>query len=1151
MRQHFPLITFGLVILILAVGCQGTPVIPEAAPDSGTQTQASVPGQPHHCFGYYGLIVDTESFEIEVIPMRSSEWHFNVTGILNSTMGVSAVGVPSEHDPANGLFVFDITLTHPFASKPQFTGFDVKGILMAPGTLEMLYGGSLLFSNVGETRLENADGLTRWWNPTEFITPGMFGYVKGNLTGTQASLLTATVNPYKLYADVLDAESDLSLVTDEPMDSPNGRAVFSAGASNTRRFRIRFKMDPGPQVKFGYAVDAAWALPSPNPPISVPGDFPITANQPEAYRIEITPTENLLFYDTETGTGGGWLKLQVDVYDWQGQDAGYVQSEVSWVVAYAPELFSGVVEAGDFISNTATYTRYSIDLNDQIAPSHAGQALVICQVGSKDGSTYKQTAAPAPNEALSAYQAIVVDITDPECVGDANNDFIEAVNINFGVPIFDQVCLPDDYRDFYTFTVPDFYYPTGTIELSIGTEPSLLGLYDASQTLVTEQAVSGGKAVIELDTIAQAPGKYYIRVYMSNASQIGPYKLLMNGMINEITKPDAVDVTKTLTMKAETVLTYGDYVLLLGRKTFWVYDFTNPAAPVLISSLAVEGTDEAVLNYPYLYYYDDTSGGAGDLMSVNMIDLTDPANPVQHEDAVIFGFYPWSMELAINSSKLYVCLEDSGGGVGGYIYDWSTNPESPELLNSAPFLIEPNQIDCALVDPEGPDTRLILNSAFKVTSYNVENPIAVTASGSYDYPENSGRALAINGEYIFASHTKVFGYTGTLFVLEQKTSTLELKTSLDIAPVPAEQIVITNTHAYISGQEFGIVVCDISDPLSPLYKTTIATYDIAGKLAIGSGYLYSVLPNAGLEWFDISDPDLPVSADHLKVINGAIDMAIGGNYLYVTDSIYSNHSIFTLDITNPADAFIAAEYPLTAVHTNLCWDNNILVAASMDGYTMFDTSAAPNLNEITSEAIVTDYPPIPAIRGDALYLAHEISNSWIEVYDINPCCTYVKTISVGSPVTGFSFSGNIMYGSMQNSLLVFSISDPLNPILLDTKPLAAVSPENAVIGVSLFAVEDDSMEVMDISTPSSPTFLTTIGITGGTYLSQIVVDGAYAFLENSSGAPHVVSIIWPSNPLNLGALYDVPPFGAQEMLLQDGFLYELTNDGGLRIHDMN
>ena len=40
--------------------------------------------------------------------------------------------------------------------------------LMTPGTLHL---GSLVLANTNETRLLNADGYTRWYNPTEFTTP--------------------------------------------------------------------------------------------------------------------------------------------------------------------------------------------------------------------------------------------------------------------------------------------------------------------------------------------------------------------------------------------------------------------------------------------------------------------------------------------------------------------------------------------------------------------------------------------------------------------------------------------------------------------------------------------------------------------------------------------------------------------------------------------------------------------------------------------------------------------------------------------------------------------------------------------------------------------------------------------------------------------
>ena len=135
-----PLICASILIAITSVGCQGDPASPDPqSTNDGPHLSASTDVSAHHCLGFYSLAVDTESWRIEALPMRSAVWHVNVTGIL----GVSAAVVPGESDPPTGLFVLDITLTHPFATKPQFTGFDVKGILITPGSLMV---GSLVFA---------------------------------------------------------------------------------------------------------------------------------------------------------------------------------------------------------------------------------------------------------------------------------------------------------------------------------------------------------------------------------------------------------------------------------------------------------------------------------------------------------------------------------------------------------------------------------------------------------------------------------------------------------------------------------------------------------------------------------------------------------------------------------------------------------------------------------------------------------------------------------------------------------------------------------------------------------------------------------------------------------------------------------------------
>ncbi|MCK4719422.1 hypothetical protein KAU08_02110, partial [bacterium] len=360
MNKKFFLSSVILIITMsVLLGCQSNP----ASPDTGNQpdqlgNQRQDASAHRMNLGSYLIEFNKENLTATPIPLRSSELHLNLTKIFVNTMGLSVQIEPGESDPPNGLFAVDFTLIHPLPEHPEFSAFDIKGIVMAPGTLAI---GSLIFSDIDETRVENADGYTRWWNPTEFTEPGIFGYTDGLFTNTTSNVLTATVNPYKYFADILDHSSGMQPVYNEPLTDEMGRGVFSDGSTNTRRYLIQFPMDPGPVVVFGYVIDGSWDIPDPNPPLEVPDDFPIAANQPEAYHVAVAEKVNTLFYDTETDLAGGVLRIQANVHDWQGQNNGDIASEVDAVRVFSPGLFNGGADVG-YDSQTAVKTIYKADL---------------------------------------------------------------------------------------------------------------------------------------------------------------------------------------------------------------------------------------------------------------------------------------------------------------------------------------------------------------------------------------------------------------------------------------------------------------------------------------------------------------------------------------------------------------------------------------------------------------------------------------------------------------------------------------------------------------------------------------------------------------------------------------------------------------------
>jgi hypothetical protein len=218
-----------IIFVIPGIGCSGNTNV---APDLSDQENSRIGSSPssRQFMGYSLIELDTESGKTDVIPVRAGNLHLNVTGILNNTMGVGVALVPGESDIPNGYVVLDVSLTHPL-SNPKFSGFDVKGILIVHGTQAI---GPLNFPGVNGARLNNADGYTRWWNPTEFTDPGLLGYTKGKFApDIPTSWIDATINPYKYFADALFSTSTMSAVQNAPLDADDGRGIFSAGAGKT------------------------------------------------------------------------------------------------------------------------------------------------------------------------------------------------------------------------------------------------------------------------------------------------------------------------------------------------------------------------------------------------------------------------------------------------------------------------------------------------------------------------------------------------------------------------------------------------------------------------------------------------------------------------------------------------------------------------------------------------------------------------------------------------------------------------------------------------------------------------------------------------------------------------------------------------------
>jgi hypothetical protein len=261
--------------VVVVAGCARTePVLPAStSQDFSNLIQISKsPDGPYRLWGEFSLFINDNHDNVVVVPKRASRFHLNALKFLESYCAdcLQITGIQNNGD---GTADLTVKITHPFPNHPEYTGFDVKGIIMFSGSNEIdtldkypMYPKYYLsWRLLGDPQVLNPDGFTYRWSP--WYDSGsdlpIFNYWEGKYAnGTP----TANINAY------LDFYS-----TEE-------RHAFYCNAWKSRTYHLSLPAGP---VVAGYAVEACWEPPLVTPVTDPQADFPITANMPEPYYLKV------------------------------------------------------------------------------------------------------------------------------------------------------------------------------------------------------------------------------------------------------------------------------------------------------------------------------------------------------------------------------------------------------------------------------------------------------------------------------------------------------------------------------------------------------------------------------------------------------------------------------------------------------------------------------------------------------------------------------------------------------------------------------------------------------------------------------------------------------------------------------------------------
>ena len=373
--------------------------------------------------GYYDIYFDLKSQTFNVVENRTAGFTLNIVPFLN-LMTIPMNGITFDsiviHDDDPSFLGVDVefSIYHPFPGIPQYNAYDLLGVVIGDSSRTLSYDNLKVAKHGLDLWMKNPDGYTRWFNPTEFASETIFGYVPG---GWQNYAGSATVNPYKYYSKHLGKDDNLwSYLTGDN----NWDGIFESGSGRT--MELEFPLPPdGIGLQFGYAVIVAWEDQGPDGPF-----YPV--HLAEAITASVNQTPDAWY--NETDGSGGDLILDIDLFGWEFQpDSIKVESTI----------LDGI-ESFDFATNATPggehFSTWHVETPaDSFTGTEDHDAWIICEYEDFD---YKNNAPqlPSPDSPLAAFFRTDIVILDeagntaPSVTGiedvEGSGEYENPVNIN-------------------------------------------------------------------------------------------------------------------------------------------------------------------------------------------------------------------------------------------------------------------------------------------------------------------------------------------------------------------------------------------------------------------------------------------------------------------------------------------------------------------------------------------------------------------------------------------------------------------------------------------------------------------------------------------------------------------------------------------------
>ena len=689
--------------------------------------------------------------------------------------------------------------------------------------------------------------------------------------------------------------------------------------------------------------------------------------------------------------------------------------------------------------------------------------------------------------------------------------------------------------------------------------------YNGKTMNVIDVSSSTSPVVIATTTIVDAP--YAITVsgrYAFTANYNG------NSMnVIDVSNPSSPVVVSTTTVGTNptSIFVAGKYAYVTnsGGSSINVVDVSNPSTPVVVATTIVgSGARKIIVTGRYAFVM-----GTG---QINAVDVSNPTSPVVVATTT-FGAIGSPTDMSISGRYAYVV--STGGSPGVLAIVDISNPTSMTVMSS-PVYSRSNTVFVSgryaymgcndslamcVIDITNPSNSVRVAT----TTLSGSTPSSIFVSGRYAYIAGSPSILKIvdiKGEEVngLIAHSAELG---SLQVLTNGTIANQLNVggglSVDGGGINSSGPINSNGDITVNGTS----VCLKNGTNCPSGSANYWTYDATNDFVRpNSNTTDLVLGGSTVQtapvWFQVQATSTNLflgknGSSTNMFIGGATStisntqFQLDGNDLFVAGNIGSASSVYTNGafIAGPGSTYYGDGY-ITKTNGDLVLSANVIRPATYGTLDLGNATSAFNdlyLVDVVNIGGTTyssggitpndDYTIFGlnhtiTVNAGTIILGTGSTGLYFQggsFTDINPATENTGSLNLGTAAASWNnvyasgtgvFSGGAIVGSKLtvNGNIEDILGTNNQPTVVATTPIGNHPYGVFVSGRYVYTANTDgnSMNVIDISKPSSPVVVATTTVGAGPY--SVYVSGRYAYTANNgSNSMNVIDISKPASPI--------------------------------------